>query len=117
MSKFIGVALSYSAATRVLTATVQMHGAVPELPAVILAHTRVENVTLLAGSQISASDVASITGALGRTLSEVNLDLVDWNAAVAVKDKADLLPAVPAIPDPAPPLIPMPPEVETATPE
>ena len=89
MSKMLTITTTYDAQTRILQSTVVMGGFVVDLPDQVVTKQEVSTITLFADTLVSPSDNKSLVISAQRALNAANLELSQWAAASANKDKSD----------------------------
>ncbi len=90
--KTLLITVNYDADTRLLESTATLNAFVDGLPDQIISGVQADTVTLFAKPVMSATDAQAIVASVAKVLQTANVELAQWAAAAANKDKADLLP-------------------------
>ena len=89
MAKMLTTTTTYDAQTRILQTTVLMTGFVEDLPDQVITKQEVTTITLFADTLVSPSDNKALVISAQRAMNAANLELSQWAAASANKDKSD----------------------------
>lgn len=100
--KSLLITVNYDADTRLLSSVVALNGFVDSLPDQTVGGLQTDTTTLFASAVMSATDAQAVNASISKALLAANVQLAQWAAAAANKDKADLLPAPTPTPVPTP---------------
>lgn len=91
--KTVVITTGYDDVSRQLRTEARLSGFIPALPDQEIVGVQVDTVTLFAGAVMSQVDAQAVNASATRALAVANVELAQWAAAAANKDKADMLPS------------------------